>query len=134
MKKRYLFAPGPTPIPEEVQLAMAKPIMHHRAPQFESIMKEVSENLKYLFQTKNEVMIFASSGTGPMEGAVSNTLCKGEKALVVSGGKFGERWIEICSSYGVKTEVIDVEWGTAVDPKKVAKKLQEDRTIKAVLI
>jgi aspartate aminotransferase-like enzyme len=91
MDKQYLLAPGPTPIPPEVLLAMAEPIIHHRAPVYEKILQEVREGLKYLFQTKKEVLIFASSGTGAMEGAVTNTLSAGDKAVVVEGGKFGER-------------------------------------------
>src|SRR3990170_7830983 len=107
MEKKYLFAPGPTPIPEEILLSMAKPIIHHRSPAFSEILEEVREGLKYLFQTKNEVLIFASSGTGAMEGAVSNLLSKGDMALVVRGGKFGERWGEICKAFGIEFIPID---------------------------
>ncbi|RPJ11787.1 MAG: alanine--glyoxylate aminotransferase family protein, partial [Deltaproteobacteria bacterium] len=98
MEKKYLFSPGPTMLPPEVLLKMAEPIMHHREPEFEKLLAEVREGLKYLFQTKNEVLIFTSSGTGGMEGAVANLLAKGDKALVVRGGKFGERWGEICKA------------------------------------
>jgi serine---pyruvate transaminase len=132
MDKEYLLAPGPTPIPPEVLLTMANPIIHHRAPVYEEILQEVREGLKYLFQTKNEVLIFASSGTGAMEGTVSNTLCAGDKALVVEGGKFGERWANICQAFGVKAQVISVPWGQSVDPSQTAYALQKDPTIKAV--
>jgi aspartate aminotransferase-like enzyme len=132
MDKQYLLAPGPTPIPPEVLLAMARPIIHHRAPVFEELLREVREGLKYFFQTKNEVLIFASSGTGAMEGAVTNTLCAGDKALVVEGGKFGERWANICKAYAVKTQLLSVEWGQAIDPKAIQKALREDPAIKAV--
>jgi aspartate aminotransferase-like enzyme len=132
MKKQYLLAPGPTPIPPEVLLTMAEPIVHHRAPVYEKIMQEVREGLKYLFQTKKEVLIFASSGTGAMEGAVTNTLCAGDKALVVEGGKFGERWANICKAYGVKAQVYPVEWGRSIDPASIAQALKEDPSIKAV--
>jgi aspartate aminotransferase-like enzyme len=132
MKKQYLLAPGPTPIPPEVLLTMAEPIVHHRAPVYEKIMQEVREGLKYLFQTKKEVLIFASSGTGAMEGAVTNTLCAGDKALVVEGGKFGERWANICKAYGVKAQVYPVEWGRSIDPALIAQALKEDPSIKAV--
>ena len=108
MQKKYLFAPGPVSIAPSTLLAMAQPIIHHRAPQFAAILREVEEGLKYLFQTKNDVLIFASSGTGVMEGAVTNTLSKGDKALVVRGGKFGELWTEICEAYGVTAINIDV--------------------------
>ncbi len=119
MEKKYLFSPGPTMLPSEVLLKMAEPIMHHREPEFEKIFAEIREDLKYLFQTKNEVLVFTSSGTGAMEGAVSNILSKGDKAVVVRGGKFGERWGEICKAYGVEFIPIDVEWGRAVDPEKI---------------
>ncbi len=132
MEKKYLFSPGPTMLPPEVQLKMAEPIMHHREPEFEKIFAEIRDGLKYLFQTKNEVLVFTSSGTGAMEGAVSNILSKGDKALVIRGGKFGERWGEICQAYGIEFIPIDVEWGRAVEPKLVQKALESDPSIRAV--
>jgi len=132
MEKKYLFSPGPTMLPPEVLLKMAQPIMHHREPEFEKIFAEIREGLKYLFQTKNEVLIFTSSGTGAMEGAVSNILSKKDKAIVVRGGKFGERWGEICKAYGIEFIPIDVEWGKAVDPKRIKDLLESDRSIRAV--
>jgi aspartate aminotransferase-like enzyme len=119
-------------LPPEVLLKMAEPIMHHREPEFEKLFAEVREGLKYLFQTKNEVLIFTSSGTGAMEGAVSNILAKGDKALVVRGGKFGERWGEICKAFGIEFIPIDVEWGRAVDPQKIGGVLKADPSIRAV--
>ncbi|MBM4274024.1 MAG: alanine--glyoxylate aminotransferase family protein [Deltaproteobacteria bacterium] len=132
--KRYLMTPGPTPVAPETQLAMATPIIHHRAPQFMEILGEVREGLKYLFQTQQEVLIFAATGTGAMEGAVANTLSAGDTALVVDGGKFGERWTELCNVYGVKPERLVVEWGRAVDPQAVAKLLDANPAIKAVFV
>ena len=132
MEKKYLFSPGPTMLPPEVLLKMAEPIMHHREPEFEKIYAEIREGMKYLFQTKNEVLIFTSSGTGAMEGAVSNLLSKGDKAIVVRGGKFGERWGEICKAYGVEFIPLDVEWGTAVDPKRIKELLESDLSIRAI--
>jgi aspartate aminotransferase-like enzyme len=132
MEKKYLFSPGPTMLPPEVLLKMAEPIMHHREPQFEQIFSEIREGLKYLFQTKNEVLIFTSSGTGAMEGSVSNLLSKGDRAIVVRGGKFGERWGEICKAYGIEFIPIDVEWGKAVDSGKIKEVLKSDPTIRAV--
>ncbi|MBI4209548.1 MAG: alanine--glyoxylate aminotransferase family protein [Deltaproteobacteria bacterium] len=134
MNKRYLLTPGPTPVPEEVLLAMAKPIIHHRAADFIPLFEEVRKGLKWLYQTKEEVLIFASSGTGAMEAAVTNTLCKGDHALVVRGGKFGERWAEICKAYGVKTTNIDVTWGEAVDPNQIREALKRSPDIKAVFV
>jgi len=119
-------------LPPEVLLKMAEPIMHHREPEFEKIYAEIREGLKDLFQTKNEVMIFTSSGTGAMEGAVSNLLSQKDKAIVVRGGKFGERWGEICKAYGIEFIPIDVEWGKAVDPKRIKELLESDPSIRAV--
>ena len=131
MRKR-LFTPGPTPVPEEVALAMAAPIIHHRTKEFEQLFAQVNEGLKYLFQTQNDVFTLACSGTGAMEAAVVNILCGGDKVLVIRGGKFGERWAEIASAYGANVEAIDVEWGHAVDVGLVAEKLRAEPDIKAV--
>jgi len=133
MKKTHLFAPGPTPIPPEALLTMAHPILHHRTPEYEALIAEVREGLKVLFQTTEEVFLFAASGTGGMEAAVVNTLSPGEKALVIRGGKFGERWGEICQAYGVNFTPIDVPYGKAVDPGLVAAALEKDPRIAVVL-
>ena len=111
---------------------MAKPIIHHRTPQFQAILKEAGEGLKYVFQTKNDVLVLTSSGTGAMEASVVNLLSAGDKVIVVDGGKFGERWTELCKTYGVVADVLKVEWGKAVDPKEIEKKLKADPSIKAV--
>ncbi|PTL36153.1 aminotransferase [Candidatus Methylomirabilis limnetica] len=132
MKKRHLLAPGPTQVLPEALLAMARPILYHRGPEYEVLLASVREGLKFLFQTKNEVLLFTSSGTGGMEGAVVNTLSPGDRALVIRGGKFGERWGEICEAYGLQPSYIDVEWGRAVEPDLVAAALTADPSIKAV--
>ncbi|MFH1248248.1 MAG: alanine--glyoxylate aminotransferase family protein [Candidatus Omnitrophota bacterium] len=132
MRKNYLLTPGPTPIPPQVSEALARPIIHHRTPQFQEVIKEVSEGLKYIFQTKNDVFILASSGTGAMEAAVCNLLSPQDAALCIDGGKFGERWIEITKAYGINCQVIKVEWGKAVDPIEIEKVLKANPKIKAV--
>ena len=132
MKKEYLLTPGPTPLPPQISLAMAKPIIHHRTPQFQEILKEASLGLKWAFQTSNDVFIISSSGTGAMEAAVINLLSCGDTALVVQGGKFGERWAEIVKAYGISLEIIDVEWGKAVSPAEINKRLKSNPQIKAV--
>ena len=134
MKKKYLLSPGPTPVPEAALLTMAYPMMHHRTPQFSAIFAEVKEDLKYLFQTKSDVLILASSGTGAMESAVANIFSPGDHALVVNGGKFGERWGKICESYGLKTIWLNVEWGRAVKSEAIEDALNKDREIKGVFI
>jgi aspartate aminotransferase-like enzyme len=103
---------------------MARPIIHHRTPQFQAALKEAGEGLRYVFQTSGDVFILTSSGSGAMEAAVANLLSPGDTALCVQAGKFGERWTELCRAYGVKPEVIDVEWGKAVDPQEIRSKLQ----------
>jgi aspartate aminotransferase-like enzyme len=132
MRKNYLLTPGPTPLPPGVCEAMSRPIIHHRTPRFQAVLKEASEGLKYVFQTKNDVFILASSGTGAMEASVVNLLSPGDTALSIQGGKFGERWTELACAYGINAEVLDVLWGEAVDPKDIEKKLKANPKIKAV--
>jgi len=132
MRKNYLLTPGPTPLPPQVCEAMSRPIIHHRTPQFQAVLQEATDGLKYVFQTKNDVFILASSGTGAMEAGVVNLLSPGETALCIQGGKFGERWTEIAQAYGIHAEVLDVTWGEAVDPKDIEKKLKANPKIKAV--
>jgi len=134
MKKNYLLTPGPTPLPPQITEALSRPIIHHRTPQFQAILKEAKEGLKYVFNTQNDVFIFASSGTGAMEAAVANFLSPDDLAITVEGGKFGQRWTEICQSYGVECEVIRVEWGKAVEPKEIEKRLKANPKIKAIFV
>ncbi len=134
MQKKYLLAPGPTPVPPEVLMAMSLPIIHHRSPDFIPVLDSAKKGLQWLYQTKNDVLILSASGTGGMVGAVNNFLSPGDKALVVNGGKFGERWTKICKAYGVKVEEITVEWGFAVRPEKVEESLKKDTSIKAVFV
>ena len=126
--KNYLLTPGPTPVLPEALQAMARPIIHHRTPQFQAILKEVEEHLKYVFQTKNVVLILAASGTGAMEAAVTNLLSPTDRVIVVRAGKFGERWAELCASYGVEVIPIDVEWGKSVNPGAIKEILKEDES------
>lgn len=134
MLKRYLLAPGPTPVPPEVLLSMAMPIMHHRSPDFLPVLDSAKKGLQWLFQTKNDVLILASTGTGGMVGAVNNFFNPGEKALVINGGKFGERWTKICQAYGLKVEEIIVDWGYSIKPDMVESALKKHPDIKAVFV
>ncbi|MBI2963779.1 MAG: alanine--glyoxylate aminotransferase family protein [Deltaproteobacteria bacterium] len=134
MIKRYLLTPGPTPVPTEVALRMAEPMIHHRTPEFSKIFSEVRVGLKALFQTAEDVLVLASSGTGAMEAAVVNLLSAGERVIVVNGGKFGERWTKICQSYGVEVEEIKVEWGEAVAVDAVRAALERFPGAKAVFV
>ncbi len=132
MKKNLLLTPGPTQIPPELCAALGKPIIHHRTPQFQDNIKEVIEGLKYVFQTQNDIHLMCSSGTGAMESVVCNLLSAGDKVITVDGGKFGERWAEICQAYGVQTHIIKVEWGKAVTPQQIQQALNEHKDAKAV--
>jgi aspartate aminotransferase-like enzyme len=134
MIKKYLLAPGPTPVPESVLLAMAQPIFHHRTPQFEALFADTAASLQALFKTKQDVVMLASSGTGAMEAAVTNTTSPGDRVLVVNGGKFGERWGKIAAGYGLAVTELKVEWGTAVDPAAIAKALKDHPETKLVLM
>ena len=134
MKKKYLLAPGPTPVPEHVALEMAQPMVHHRTPQFNKIFAETAEAAKYLFQTKQDVMILAATGTGGMEGCVTNLFSPGDKVLVINGGKFGERWGKISESYGLEVVWHNVEWGQAADTKTIEAILNRDKDIKAIMV
>ena len=127
MKKNYLLTPGPTPLPPEICEALSRPIIHHRTPQFQAILKEAHEGLKYVFQTANDVFILTSSGTGGMESAVINFLSPGDAVITVEAGKFGERWTEIAKACGINCIVMKAEWGTAVNPKDIESKLKEGK-------
>ncbi|MCM8788490.1 MAG: alanine--glyoxylate aminotransferase family protein, partial [Candidatus Omnitrophica bacterium] len=131
MKKR-LFTPGPISVPEEVLLEMAKPIIHHRTPEFLAVAEKVIENLRYFFQTENDVFIIAGSGTAAMEASVVNALSPGEKAIVISGGKFGERFVEIAKAYGCVPIVIEPGWGNPVDITLVEQTLRQNPEVKAL--
>ncbi len=130
--KTRLFTPGPVSVPPNALLRMAEPIFHHRTPRYENLFAEVSEKLKKLFLTDGDVFTIASSGSGAMESAVVNTLSRGDKAIAVRGGKFGERWYELCVAYGIETIPIDVEWGYAVKPEAIKDALDKNPGVKAV--
>ena len=132
MKKKLLFTPGPTPIPPEALLAMAQPIDYHRSEGTVALIKDVLEKLKHVFQTENDVLFLTSSGTGGMEGAVANLLSRGDKVIVIRSGKFGERWADICTAFGVEVIPIDVTWGNAVEPQAVETRLTEHPDVQAV--
>lgn len=134
--KLMLMIPGPTPVPERVLLAMARHPIGHRSADFGKIMAEVTANLKWLHQTQNDVLILTASGTGVMEAGIINFLSPGDRVLVGSNGKFGERWAEVTDAYGLKTERITAEWGKPLDPEqfRVALEADTEKQIKAVVI
>ncbi|MEI1378010.1 alanine--glyoxylate aminotransferase family protein [Nostoc sp. UHCC 0926] len=134
--KLMLMIPGPTPVPEAALLALAKHPIGHRTSEFSNILAEVTENLKWLHQTQSDVLTLNVSGTGAVEAGIINFLSPGDRILVGSNGKFGERWVEIGQAYGLNVEEVKVEWGKPLVPDVFAEKLQADtqKQIKAVII
>ena len=134
MKKYQLMAPGPTPVPPNVLLAMAQPMIHHRTPEYDALFSEIRAGLKRLFQTKQEVIPFTSSGTGAMEAAFVNTLSPGDTALVLTAGRFGERWEDIAKAYGISVVRVAAPWGETVSPETMADALRQHPEAKAVFM
>ncbi|HUA36643.1 MAG TPA: alanine--glyoxylate aminotransferase family protein [Candidatus Binataceae bacterium] len=133
--KKYLFTPGPAPVPPEVLLEMSRPIIHHRTPEFSAVLDQARERLKPLFGTKQgEAILTASTGTGAMEAAVINLLQPGEQAIFVNGGKFGERWGKLLSTFGIAGHEVKVEWGRAVRPEQIEDALKANPNARAVLV
>ncbi len=134
MIKHYLLSPGPTPVPNEVALAMSETMIHHRTPQFNQIFEQARQGLKKLFGTTNDVLMLASSGTGAMEASVANLFSPGDKVLVINGGKFGERWLNIANAFGLDPVELKVEWGQAVKVDAVEKQMKAHPDLKGVMI
>lgn len=132
--KTFLMIPGPTPVPESVMMEIAKHPIGHRSSEFSSILKEVYENLKYVFQTKNDVFMFTSSGTGAMCAALENLVNEGDHVLCLSLGNFGNRWAKIAESRGAIVEKIEVEAGEVIDPEVLKKRLAEDTEKKIKIV
>ena len=134
MVKKYIMTPGPTPISEEVLMEHARPLMHHRSPEFSKIFIEVTEKLKKLLKTNNDLFILTSSGSGAMEAGVTNFFSTGERVLVASIGNFGERFKKISSRFGLEVISLDYEWGDAVNPEDIKKALDDNPDIKGVMV
>lgn len=129
-----LRIPGPTPVPPSVLEAMTRQMIDHRGPAFAELLLSVTARLQQFFQTKNDVIIFPSSGTGAMEAAVVNTLSPGDRVLVVSIGSFGDRFAKIAKTFGADVVKLDFEWGTAANPQAIDDQLRKDASIKAVFV
>ena len=134
MKKLRLFTPGPTMVPEEVLLEMARPMEHHRTAWYRDMGKEVHELLQYLFQTKAMCLTFTGSGTSAMEGAIVGCCPPGHKALVFRNGKFSERWQKVCATFGIDHTPVDIEWGHGVKAGDVSKAMDADPKIDTVIV
>ncbi len=130
--KQYLMTAGPTPVPPQVSQVMAEPVLYHRAPAFVEVYARVLERLRGVFDTANDVLCFAASGSGAMDSAMANLVRPGDKVLVASAGKFGERWHELAQAYGADEVYLDVEWGEQIDPAVVAQALADNPDIEVV--
>ena len=134
--KTFLMIPGPTPVPQSVLLDMAKEPIGHRSSEFSKILEKVYSNLKLIFETKNDVFVYTSSGTGAMEAAISNLVNEGDKVLSLVIGNFGERWAKIAKAFGADVETISMPYGQAINPKDLKERLDKDvnKEIKLVTI
>ena len=132
--KRYLFTPGPTPVPPQVLAALAEPVVHHRGPDFRPVYQECLDRLKELCRTTSDVLLFTASGTGAMESAVANLCAPGSRVVVVSAGAFGERWIEIAERYGCEVAPLRYEWGEVPRAGDIAGRLEELSEVRAVFL
>jgi aspartate aminotransferase-like enzyme len=132
MPKPRLFTPGPTPVPEEALLELAKPVTYHRTPEQKQILAEVLEDLKYVFQTRNDVIALTSSGTGGMEAAVCNLLAPGRKAILLTAGRWGERWRGIMKGFGVNIVSVEAPYGKVVQPAQLQDALAKNPDAVAV--
>jgi len=132
MKHKYLMTPGPSQVPSFIREALGREMIHHRTPEFREFLKASCEGLKDVFCTKNPVLVLTSSGTGAMEVAVTNLTAKGDKIVVLRGGKFSERWAEIAKAWGIETINMDTEWGTSPSPEKLDELLTANKGVKIV--
>ena len=132
MSGDILLTPGPTPLPPQVREALGRPIIHHRTSQYRSLFRRVLQRMQTVMQTAQPVVCLTSSGTGAMEASVVNLLSPGDEASVVLGGKFGERWQEVCAAYGIRAAPVPVAYGEAADPERAASILRAHPKAKAV--
>lgn len=119
LDQKYLFTPGPTPIPNRVNQAMSRPMIGHRVPEFSDLLQDVSTRLKPVFGSKNPVYVLAGSGTAALETAVVNTVAEGDHVVAVVAGAFGDRFASILETYGVNVDRLNIEWGEACTPDKL---------------
>jgi aspartate aminotransferase-like enzyme len=134
VKKYYLLTPGPTPIPARVAAKSAEPIIHHRTKEFGEVFNNVQDGMKYVYRTKQDVLMISGSGSAGMEASVANTLSAGDKVLIGNMGSFGDRWVHIATAYKLNIQQVKMEWGKPVDPIAIEQALKKDPEIKAVLI
>ena len=133
-EKRYLFTPGPTPVPPEVLAALAEPVVHHRGPDYRAVFGDCLEKLQAGLPHRADVLLFTCSGTGAMESAVSNLCSPGDRVVVVSAGSFGERWQKLAAAFGCEVDAVAYEWGETPSADDLAARLDELGGAKAVFV
>ena len=135
-QKLSLMIPGPTPVPEKVLEALGRHPIGHRSKDFQDLVEITTKNLKWLHQTKNDILTITGSGTAAMEAGIISTLSKGDKVICGENGKFGQRWVKVAKEFGLEVIKIDAEWGMPLDPDKFATILEKDNKeeIKAVIL
>jgi serine---pyruvate transaminase len=133
-QKRYLFTPGPTPVPPQVLAALAEPVLHHRAPDFREVYARVLGRLKEVHRTESDVLLFTSSGTGAFESAIANLTSPGDRVLAVSAGSFGERWASMAERYGCEVETLRYEWGETPSADDLRARLDELEPVALVFL
>ena len=131
--KQYLMTAGPTPVPPAVSQAMATPMLYHRAPAFVELYERVLAKLPKVFQTSNDVLTFAASGSGAMDSAAANLIRPGTKVLACAAGKFGERWIELAEAYGADLTRYEPGWGERLDPQEIGRLAEGQEVVFATL-
>ncbi len=131
-RRDFLLIPGPVNVPRSVALAESREIIYHRGEEFSELLQRVDAKLKQVFHTDNTILYFASSGTGAMEACITNLVSTKDEVIVVEGGKFGQRWRELCQAFGVKHHAIEIEWGRAVRPEQIAEALDAHPKANAV--
>lgn len=132
-RPEIFMAPGPTPVPPEVFLAQSSPLVYHRGPGYGDLLRRVTDQLKRLYKTDNDVLLFTSSGTGGLESAVANLFSPGDRVVVPVAGYFGERFAKLATAFGLDVHRIDYEWGSAIEPSDVEAALSE-RPARGVLV
>src|SRR5882762_3137649 len=132
--KRVLYTPGPTEVPSEVLQAMARPLIHHRTDEYRQHFLETTRLMQEHLGTKEPALTLACSGSGAMEAAAANVLSPGDEAIVVEGGKFGDRWRVICEAYGVTARIVSVPWGRVATVKQAEEALAAHPKAKALFL
>jgi len=133
-EKRYLFTPGPTPVPPEVLAALAEPMIHHRARDYRDIYERCLTRLRDVYRTQNDVLMFTTSGTGAFESAVANLTTPGDRQLVLSAGNFGERWAGMVKAFGAELVHVQLEWGETPEPDDLRAALSAAGNVRVVYL